>query len=101
MGLVVAILCARYRDIPPIVGSVLQIGFFVTPVMWNYKLQSVNMIVIYINPFAALIEMVRAPLMGQEITMPLLYLALATMVVGWILAALLFIRCRRQIVYWV
>ena len=101
MGLVVAILCARFRDIPPIVGSVLQIGFFVTPVMWNYKLQSVNKIVVYANPFAALIEMVRAPLMGQAITMPLLYVALATMVVGWILAALLFIRCRRQIVYWV
>lgn len=101
MGLVVAILCARYRDVPPIIGSILQIGFFVTPVMWNHKLQSVNPLVVNINPFAALIELIRAPLMGDAISLPLLSLALGCLAAGWLLAALLFIRCRRQIVYWV
>lgn len=101
IGLVVAILCARFRDIPPIIASVLQIGFFVTPVMWNHKLQPVNPLVVNINPFAALIELIRAPLMGEAISPPLLALALACLAAGWLLAALLFIRCRRQIVYWV
>ena len=27
--------CARFRDIPPIVGSMMQIAFFVTPVIWK------------------------------------------------------------------
>lgn len=102
IGLVVAILCTRYRDIAPIIGSILQIGFFVTPVMWNYKLQHINNSwIVYCNPFAAFVELVRAPLMGEEISRPLLYLSLACLVVGWALAGALFVRCRRQIVYWV
>ena len=29
--------CARFRDIPPIITSVLQIAFFVTPIIWLPK----------------------------------------------------------------
>jgi lipopolysaccharide transport system permease protein len=27
-------LSARFRDIPPIIGSLLQVGFLLTPVFW-------------------------------------------------------------------
>ncbi len=101
MALIVAILCARFRDIAPIVGSVLQIGFFVTPVMWNYRTQRVDPWIVDINPFAALIELIRAPLMGDDVSSPLLLLSLITLVIGTALAALLFIRTRRNLVYWV
>ena len=101
IGVVVAILCARYRDIAPIIGSVLQIGFFVTPVMWSYKLQSVSPWIVNINPFAAMIELIRAPLLGEVISLPLVVLALACLPVGYALAAALFVRTRRQIVFWV
>ena len=46
IGLLVAILCARYRDIAPIVGSVMQICFFVTPIMWNHNQHVVNSIIL-------------------------------------------------------
>jgi lipopolysaccharide transport system permease protein len=101
MGLVIAILCARYRDIAPIVGSILQIGFFITPVMWNHKTQRVDPWVVEINPFAALIELIRAPMMGDEVSSGLLRLAILCLVFGSILAGWLFVRYRRQIVYWV
>jgi lipopolysaccharide transport system permease protein len=101
IGLIVAILCARYRDVVPIVGSMLQIGFFFTPVMWSAQLQNINPLIVNINPFAAFIELVRAPLMGQPIALPLLYLAFACLPVGYALAIALFIRRRRQIVFWV
>jgi ABC-type polysaccharide/polyol phosphate export permease len=101
MGLIVAIVCSRFRDIAPIVGSMLQIGFFITPVMWNHRLQSVDPLLVNINPFAAFIEVVRAPLMGESASPPLLYLALGCLPVGYMVAAILFVRCRREIVYWV
>lgn len=101
MGLLVAILCARYRDIVPIVGAVMQIGFFVTPIIWNHHLQSVNALILYLNPFAALIEIVRAPLVGEALATPLLWQAALTLVVGYGLTAALFVRCRRKIVFWV
>src|SRR5262249_5455750 len=34
-GYAVAILCTRFRDIAQIVSSVLQVAFFVTPVIWK------------------------------------------------------------------
>ena len=33
--LLLGALCARFRDIPPIVGSVMQIAFYVSAVMWK------------------------------------------------------------------
>jgi len=101
MGLIVAILCGRFRDIAPIVGAVLQIGFFITPVMLSPKLQRVDPWIVDINPFAALVELVRTPLMGNEISPALLHLSLLCLVVGSGLAAAPFVRYRRQIVYWV
>jgi ABC-type polysaccharide/polyol phosphate export permease len=101
MGLAVAILCARFRDAAPIIAAALQIGFFVTPVMWNYKVQHVDPLIVMLNPFAAIIELMRAPLMGEAIAPALLLSAVICLVVGSAFAAVLFIRFRRQIVYWV
>lgn len=101
IGLLVAILCARYRDIVPIVGSIMQIGFFVTPIIWNHNLQPVNSMILYLNPFAAFIEIVRAPLIGEAVSGPLLLQALICLGAGYVLTGTLFVRSRKKIVFWV
>jgi ABC-type polysaccharide/polyol phosphate export permease len=101
IGLLAAILCARFRDITPIITSVLQIGFFVTPVIWSYKQQSVHAAVVNLNPLAAFLEVVRAPLLGEAAPAPLMYLALACIVFGYAVSWWVFVRCRKYIVYWV
>ena len=35
LGILLGLLCARFRDIPQIVSSLLQIVFFLTPVIWK------------------------------------------------------------------
>ena len=35
LGLLLGLLCARFRDIPQIVASLVQVAFFLTPVIWN------------------------------------------------------------------
>ena len=101
IGLLTAILCARFRDITPIISSVLQIGFFVTPVIWSYKQQAVHAYIVNLNPLAAFVEVVRAPLLGEAAPAPLMYLALACLIVGYAVAWYVFVRCRKYIVYWV
>jgi ABC-type polysaccharide/polyol phosphate export permease len=101
IGLLVAILCARYRDIVPIVGAVMQIGFFVTPIIWNHNMQPVNSLILYLNPFAALIEIVRAPLIGEAVAAPFLVQTVLCLCGGYALTGVLFVRCRRKIVFWV
>ena len=59
-------LCARFRDIPPIVGSVMQIAFFISPIIWRPDmLQGRAAQWLPWNPFYTLLESVRAPLLGQ------------------------------------
>lgn len=101
IALVVAILCARFRDITPIVASLMQMAFFLTPVMWNLKDHNVSPLLVGLNPFAAYIELIRAPLLGHAPQWVFVLSALGTLVLGSLLAFRLFVRARRRIVYWV
>lgn len=101
IGLVIAILCARFRDIGPIVASVMQIAFFLTPVMWNVQSHNVNPLYVTLNPFAAYIELIRAPLLGGAPELKFVVAALITLTVGSMVATLLFVRTRHRIIYWV
>ena len=105
-GLATAILlgtlCARFRDIPPIVGSVVQIAFFVTPVIWKPELVGADrQALLPINPFYSLLEIVRGPLLGH---VPGATTYLSALVYSAALCAMswyLFTRVRGRIAFWV
>ncbi len=65
LAVVISIASARFRDIPPIVASLLQILFFLTPVIWRKEDLPGKAILVDFNPFYHLIEIVRAPLLGS------------------------------------
>ena len=72
---------ARFRDIPMIVTSVMQISFFVTPVMWQaQQLTERAQLVVHWNPLAAFLELLRAPLLGHVPSSEAWALASATLV---------------------
>jgi lipopolysaccharide transport system permease protein len=92
--------CARFRDIPPIVGSVMQIGFFVSPVIWKPELVKDGWW-LPLNPFYTLLEVVRGPLLGtmpdgQVVASALAYSALLC-VAAWVV----FTRVRGRVAFWV
>ena len=62
LGICLAVLSTRYRDIPPIVATVLQITVFATPIMWPVSSLGEKHFIADINPFYHLIEIVRGPL---------------------------------------
>ena len=64
-GLLLGIVSARFRDVPPIITSVVRICFFVTPIIWTPELLPARTLVLDANPFFHLVEVVRAPLLGQ------------------------------------
>ena len=64
LGYLLGGLCTRYRDIPPIVTSLMQVLFYVTPVIWPPKLLEGNEHLLLFNPFYYLLELMRSPLMG-------------------------------------
>ena len=92
---------ARFRDVPPIVMSFLQVAFFVTPIFWSPDLLGVWKPLAELNPLFAAIDVVRAPLLGvAPATYSWLVLVMTTMVGGCASFAL-FARFRSRIAFWV
>jgi len=100
MTMVVAILSTRYRDIQPIVGTIIQLGMFATPIMWPISSLGDARIVAEINPIYHLIEVTRAPLLGEFASLQSWLIATGMAVVGSALALALMVRAARRIVFW-
>jgi ABC-type polysaccharide/polyol phosphate export permease len=94
-------MAARFRDVPMIVTSVMQISFFVTPVMWQaQQLTERAQLVVHWNPLAAFLELLRAPLLGHVPSSEAWALASATLVLLMVIYSVVYVRIRRRIVYW-
>jgi lipopolysaccharide transport system permease protein len=102
LALLLGALCARYRDIPPIVGSVMQMAFFVTPVIWKPELVGASRAwLLPFNPFFALLDVMRTPLLGR---VPAAWVYGAAIGYSLLLCAMtwvLFARVRGRIAFWV
>lgn len=101
MGLLLGLVCARFRDIPPIVTSLLQVAFFLTPVMWRPEMLGRHQWALLWNPLYYFLEIVRAPLLGQGFSPSLWGGVVLITVVGFAVTILLFGRFRARIPYWV
>jgi lipopolysaccharide transport system permease protein len=102
--LLLGALCARFRDVPQIVASLLQIAFFLTPVMWNAAILSGRhhaFLLIQYNPFYYFLEILRAPLLGTPMDVMLWPKSLLCTGVIIGLAAVFFAKTRGRISYWV
>ena len=93
-------LCARFRDIPPIVSSVMQIAFYITPVIWRPEQLGVHGWWVPYNPFDALLEVVRAPLLGHAADPLVWALAIADSAAFIALTWFVFTRVRTRLAYW-
>ena len=101
VGLLLAILAARFRDISQIIKSVIQVFFFITPVMWNPAVLPANkLFFVSFNPFYAFLELIREPLLGKLPATNLIFFTLSITMVVIFLSFKLFTRYRSRIIYW-
>jgi ABC-2 type transport system permease protein len=100
IGVVLSVLCARFRDIPPIVNNLVQVAFFFTPVMWSPEILKDRGWVADFNPFYHLIEIVRAPVLGRPVHLESWVWSLALLVIGFGFAQFLMYRFRNRVPYW-
>lgn len=107
--LVIGIIATRFRDIPPLTGSIVQLMFFMTPIVWVYEdfLNSPNPDIAQrarlaeINPFMHFLQIVRQPMLGEHIEPRYWIVALTITVVGWTMAFLVLRNYRARVSYWV
>ena len=102
LSILLGMVSARFRDVPPIVTNFVQVVFFLTPVIWPLDaLHGPLRSVIVMNPFFAAMDIVRAPLLGVAPAATSWPIMLVTTAVGCGLGFALFARFRTRIAYWV
>lgn len=102
LALLLGIINARFRDLAPLVGNVMQLLFFVTPVFWYPRMILVGLEHwALLNPVAAFIEVARAPLLGTPAPTGTWTIALAVAAVTLVAALFVFAAVRRRLVFWV
>jgi ABC-2 type transport system permease protein len=109
LTLMMGIISTRYRDIPQVVNSVIQLAFYLTPIVWspddlfgNGQTHSQWAKVLFqLNPLYHFVQVMRAPLTGQHVD----WWSWATVggitVIGWALALVVMRNYRARVSYWV
>jgi ABC-type polysaccharide/polyol phosphate export permease len=101
IGLLCGMACARYRDLQQLIGSVLQVAIFVTPIFFMpEQLGGARAYFVGLNPLFHLVDIVRAPLIGKYATAESWAWTLALAVFGWAVTLALFARFRRRVAFW-
>lgn len=94
-------ICARYRDIPQIIGAVMQIAFYVTPIIWQPEQIGDDSRWLRLNPLFSLLTIVRAPLLGSMPRAENYIVAILFSLVLIGLALIVFRATRSKIPYWI
>lgn len=107
VALLLGIITTRFRDLAPIVQSMVQLLFFLTPIVWIYEDLLKNAAVaerarlVEFNPLLHFIEIIRQPMLGQEQHLRHWVVVLIITVVGWVLTLVALRRYRSRVAYWV
>ncbi|MFI7117744.1 ABC transporter permease [Amycolatopsis sp. NPDC049868] len=108
--LLLGIISTRYRDIPQVINSLIQLLFYMTPIVWPIDQLMAGgardgvswaLPYVYGNPLFHFIQIVRAPLIGQAVSLNSWFVVLGITVVGWGLALVAMRNYRSRVSYWV
>lgn len=102
-GVIFSIIGARFPDIHELISNIFRLLFLLTPIIWypaRVPAGSLRGSVARLNPFYHLIEIFRAPILGEPISVISWYYVAILTVVGLGLAALLYRRYARLVPIW-
>ncbi|KJK51162.1 sugar ABC transporter permease [Lentzea aerocolonigenes] len=110
VALLFGVISTRFRDIPPVVNSFINLVFFMTPIVWDASILTKvtgggdmgwRMLVAELNPVYHFVEIVRAPLLGHTVDWHHWAIVGGFTVVGWFAALVILRNYRARVSYWV
>jgi ABC-2 type transport system permease protein len=109
VAILFGIISTRYRDIPPVISSFIQLLFFMTPIVWTTDILTTvagqdatwKVLVAELNPLYHYVQILRAPLVGNEQSWHHWAVVGGFTVVGWALAFVAMRNYRARVSYWV
>ncbi|NKQ53521.1 ABC transporter permease [Amycolatopsis sp. K13G38] len=109
--LLLGIISTRYRDIPQVINSLIQLLFYMTPIVWpidqlyghgaRAAMASWVVPIVHLNPFYHFVQILRAPLIGQAVSIGSWFVVIGITIAGWVLALLAMRNYRARVSYWV
>tara|TARA_B100000963_G_scaffold291178_1_gene261162 strand:+ start:1298 stop:2110 length:813 start_codon:yes stop_codon:yes gene_type:complete len=100
-SIIISIVCTRYRDLPMLINTVMASMFLVTPILWKKEEIGRYAEFIYINPFAAVIDILRNPLLDENINFEPYYVSIILSILTFLLAYLIIKYKGKRIIYWI
>ncbi|MYR07467.1 ABC transporter permease [Gordonia sp. SID5947] len=109
VSIVFGILSTRFRDIGQLLTTVVQLVFFMTPIIWSTQSlgntaageKSSRLKLVELNPMFHYLEISRGPLLGQSVEFYHWAIVIGCTVVGWLMAMLVMRNYRARVAYWV
>ena len=101
ISILLGMISARFRDVPPIVASIVQVVFFITPIFWSANGLGPHRWLADYNPIYAAIDVLRAPLLGQPPERHSWLILVLVTLLGCAGTFAFFARFRARITFWV
>lgn len=103
LGLALAMLATRFRDVPQIVTAVVQVAFYLTPIIWQPTAipEPARTYLLAWNPFYHLLQVMRQPLLNTYPTATEWLIATGIAIAFVALGAGAYVWKRRSLAFWV
>ena len=108
VSFVFGILSTRFRDIGQLLTTMVQLVFFMTPIIWSAESlkhsagsNSERVKLVEINPMFHYLEITRGPLLGEHVAFYHWGIVIGCTVVGWLMMLAVMTKFRARVPYWV
>lgn len=101
MSMLIGVLGARFRDFEYMIGMIMPLLMFLSPVMFRPNALPFSGKYIWVNPFADMIEIIRMPLLGEAIPDFLWLINIGMLLIGGTLTIMFFSSKFKRIAFWV
>jgi len=97
----IAMLGSRFRDFEQIIGAVMPLMFFLSPVIYRPSQLSFGQQIVWLNPFSYFITLIRDPISGNVPPIFVYQVAIVALLVGTVFTVYQFGKQRKNISFWV
>lgn len=103
VSLGIAVISTRFRDVPQILSSAVQVFFYLTPIVWKPESlpEGPRDLILTWNPFYHLLQVTRQPLLNIAPTWTEWLIAIAMAAVSVLLGSAIYRANRKRVAFWV
>ncbi len=97
----IGMLSARFRDLAPLISSLIPPLFLLTPVLWKPEMLGNYQSYVYLNPFTYFVGIVRNDLIGLHFDIFIWVGAILITLIQLIAFSILYSRKSKRIIFWI